>query len=156
MASAALTVWAGLVVAVLAVVLPAAAAPAVVLPAAAAPAPAGPAAAVSVRAPASVQAPASAPAPASGSGPVRPGDPGPVLAPAVLSGGGGPACAPGAADHGGLPAVPARAGGEHAHVPPARPVPEGARAYAAMPVRVLVRGPDRPAPGPVELSVMRV
>ncbi|MEU7604955.1 hypothetical protein [Streptomyces sp. NPDC041003] len=139
MASAALTVWAGLMAAVLAVVLPAAAAPA----------PASPATA-------SASAPASVPAsvPASDAGPVRPGDPNP--APAVFSGVGGPACAPGAADHGGLPAVPARAGGEHAHVPPARPLPEGARPYAAMPVRVLVRGPDRPAPGPVELSVMRV
>ncbi|MEU9082987.1 hypothetical protein [Streptomyces sp. NPDC048357] len=93
-----------------------------------------------------------------------PGSPGPTAGPAVAaasgflaaSDDGGPACAPGAPDHGGLPAGPARAGGEHAHVPPARPVPEGARPYAAMPVRVLVRGPDRPAPGPVELSVMRV
>ncbi|WP_030707994.1 hypothetical protein [Streptomyces sp. NRRL F-2580] len=127
--AAALTVWVGLAVAVavLAVLLPAASAPA--------PAPAGPAAALKA---------ASGPAVAVASGFLAAPDDG------------GPACAPGSHDHGGLPAAPARAGGEHAHLPPARPVPEGARPYVPMPVRVLVRGPDRPAPGPVELSVMRV
>ncbi|WP_030957049.1 hypothetical protein [Streptomyces sp. NRRL S-378] len=74
--------------------------------------------------------------------------------PAVRSG--GPSCAPGAPDHGGTPAVPARAGGDHAQVPPGRPAPPAARPHAGLPVRVPVRGPDRPAPGPVELSVMRV
>ncbi|MFE7182384.1 hypothetical protein [Streptomyces erythrochromogenes] len=73
-----------------------------------------------------------------------------------VAGGGGPSCAPAPPDRGGIPAAPARAGGEHAQVPPARPAPADARPYAAPPVRVLVRGPDRPAPGPVELSVMRV
>ncbi|MER6313038.1 hypothetical protein ABT237_04625 [Streptomyces sp. NPDC001581] len=132
LARAVLTVWAGLAVAVLAVLLPAASAPAPV------PAPAA----------------ASAPAVAVAAGPAAATATGFLAASA--SDDGRPACAPGVPDHGGLPAAPARAGGEHAHVPPARPVPEGARPYAAMPVRVLVRGPDRPAPGPVELSVMRV
>ncbi|MFF4432520.1 hypothetical protein ACFYZ4_25575 [Streptomyces sp. NPDC001513] len=140
LARAVLTVWAGLAVAVLAVLLPAASAPAPVP--AAAPAPAV----------AAGSAPAVAPAPAvaAASGFLA------AAAAASASDDGRPACSPGVPDHGGLPAAPARAGGEHAHVPPARPVPEGARPYAAMPVRVLVRGPDRPAPGPVELSVMRV
>ncbi|MFG2983013.1 hypothetical protein ACGFYQ_17455 [Streptomyces sp. NPDC048258] len=75
---------------------------------------------------------------------------------AAVAEGGGPACAPVAPGHGGTPAVPTRAGGEHAQVPPARLCPEGARPYGTTPVRVLVRGPDRSAPGPVELSVMRV
>ncbi|MFJ9546394.1 hypothetical protein [Streptomyces erythrochromogenes] len=69
--------------------------------------------------------------------------------------GGGPSCAPAPPDRGGTPAAPTRAG-DHAQVPPGRPVPAAVRPYAAPPVRVLVRGPDRPAPGPVELSVMRV
>ncbi|APU41483.1 hypothetical protein [Streptomyces sp. TN58] len=73
-----------------------------------------------------------------------------------LARGGGPSCAPAAPDHGGTPAVPARAGGDHAQVPPGRPVPPVARPHAGLPVRAPVRGPDRPAPGPVELSVMRV
>ncbi|MFB7463887.1 hypothetical protein ACFCZ1_10370 [Streptomyces sp. NPDC056224] len=68
----------------------------------------------------------------------------------------GPSCAPGAPDHGGLPAVPPRTGSDHAQLPPARLCPEAARPYAAAPVRILVRGPDGPAPGPVELSVMRI
>lgn len=68
----------------------------------------------------------------------------------------GPSCAPGAPDHGGVPAVPARAGAEQAQLPPGGTVPGAARPYSAAPVRVLVRGPDRPAPGPVELSVLRV
>ncbi|MEU9299201.1 hypothetical protein [Streptomyces sp. NPDC048269] len=75
---------------------------------------------------------------------------------AAVAEGGGPACAPVAPDHGGTPAVPTRAGGEHAQVPPARLCPAAARPYGTTSVRVLVRGPDRSAPGPVELSVMRV
>ncbi|WP_328739692.1 hypothetical protein OHA91_20095 [Streptomyces erythrochromogenes] len=78
----------------------------------------------------------------------------PHAAPALH--GGGPSCAPAPPEHGGTPAAPTRAGGEHAQVPPARPVPADARPHASPPVRVLVRGPDRPAPGPVELSVMRL
>ncbi|MFJ1564155.1 hypothetical protein ACIOG8_08000 [Streptomyces erythrochromogenes] len=69
--------------------------------------------------------------------------------------GGGPSCAPASPDRGGTPAVPTRAG-DHAQVPPGRPVPAAVRPYSDPPVRVLVRGPDRPAPGPVELSVMRL
>ncbi|MFE9631536.1 hypothetical protein [Streptomyces sp. NPDC006463] len=68
----------------------------------------------------------------------------------------GPSCAPGAPDHGGLPAVPPRTGSDHAQVPPARLCPEAARAYGTTPVRILVRGPGGPAPGPVEPSVMRI
>ncbi|MFE7099660.1 hypothetical protein [Streptomyces erythrochromogenes] len=78
----------------------------------------------------------------------------PAPGPAVRSG--GPSCAPAAPDHGGTPAVPSRSGGDHAQVPPGRSVPPAARPYAGLPVRVPVRDPDRPAPGPVELSVMRV
>ncbi|WP_046777507.1 hypothetical protein [Streptomyces yangpuensis] len=86
--------------------------------------------------------------------PEAPGAPRAAVAVAVR--GGGPSCAPAAPDHGGTPAVPARAGGDHAQVPPGRPVPPAARPYAGLPVPAPVRGPDRPAPGPVELSVMRV
>ncbi|MFJ4775033.1 hypothetical protein [Streptomyces sp. NPDC088762] len=68
----------------------------------------------------------------------------------------GPACAPGAPDRGGVPAVPVRAVGDQAQLPPGAPAPEGTRPYRPIPVRILVRGPDRAAPGPVELSVMRV
>ncbi|MFB0630786.1 hypothetical protein [Streptomyces sp. AB3(2024)] len=68
----------------------------------------------------------------------------------------GPRCAPDAPDHGGVPAVPPRTGCEHAQLPAAGVVPEGARPRGTAPLRVLVRGPDRPAPGPVELSVLRV
>ncbi|MCY0944727.1 hypothetical protein [Streptomyces antarcticus] len=68
----------------------------------------------------------------------------------------GPVCDPGAPGHGGAPAVPARAGADHAQAPAARPAPEEARPHGTAPVRVPVRGPDRPAPGPVELSVLRV
>lgn len=75
---------------------------------------------------------------------------------ATASGDRGPVCDPGAPGRGGLPAVPARAGSDHAQVPAARPVPEGARPHGTAPVRVPVRGPDRQAPGPVELSVLRV
>ncbi|MFJ3859208.1 hypothetical protein ACIPRL_23565 [Streptomyces sp. NPDC090085] len=70
--------------------------------------------------------------------------------------GDGPACAPAAPDRGGMPAAPSRAGGEHAQVPPGRTAPAAARPYADPPVRAPVRGPVRPAPGPSELSVMRV
>ncbi|MFJ9934214.1 hypothetical protein ACIRSJ_13975 [Streptomyces virginiae] len=69
--------------------------------------------------------------------------------------GDGPSCAPASPDRGGTPAAPPRAG-DHAQVPPGRPVPAAARPYADPPARVRVRGPDRSAPGPVELSVMRV
>ncbi|MBT2543522.1 hypothetical protein J7E99_23205 [Streptomyces sp. ISL-44] len=69
---------------------------------------------------------------------------------------GGPSCAPGTGDHGRPPAVPPRAG-DHAHVPAAgRLSADRAWDGRAIPVRDLVRGPDQPAPGPVELSVMRV
>ncbi|MFD9012934.1 hypothetical protein ACFVZ8_08610 [Streptomyces sp. NPDC059558] len=61
-----------------------------------------------------------------------------------------------APERGGAPAVPARAWGEHAQVPPARAAPEEAGPPAAVPVRPLVRGPDRPAPDRLELCVMRV
>ncbi|MFB7172938.1 hypothetical protein ACFCYM_19230 [Streptomyces sp. NPDC056254] len=105
--------------------------------------------------------PEAAPAGTTGRAPLRaepdavPGSPD---APRVgsLARGGGPSCAPAVPDHGGTPAVPARAGGDHAQVPPGRPVPPVARPHAGLPVRAPVRGPDRPAPGPVELSVMRV
>lgn len=78
-------------------------------------------------------------------------------APAVAYGGSGPSCAP-AGDHGRPPAVPPRAGDPgHAHVPAAgRLAADRACDSRAIPVRILVRGPDQPAPGPVELSVMRV
>ncbi|MGW7441506.1 hypothetical protein [Streptomyces sp. NPDC054849] len=102
-----------------------------------------------------VLAAASAPASASASGFGATANPGSVSA-AAFSDGGGPACGPGAPDHDGLPAVPARAQGEHGQVPAGRPVPEEGKPQGAMPVRAVVRGPDRPAPGPVELSVMRV
>ncbi|KOG45025.1 hypothetical protein ADK75_33540 [Streptomyces virginiae] len=75
---------------------------------------------------------------------------------AVFGDGGGPACAPAAPERGGTPAVPARAWGEHAQVPPGRAAPEEAGPPAAVPVRPLVRGPDRPAPDRLELCVMRV
>ncbi|MFD7839364.1 hypothetical protein [Streptomyces sp. NPDC059761] len=68
----------------------------------------------------------------------------------------GPSCDPGSRDHGRAPGVPPRGAGEHAHAPVGRPAVEQAWADRAPPVRVLVRGPDQPAPGPVELSVMRV
>uniref|UniRef100_A0AAU2JT50 Uncharacterized protein n=1 Tax=Streptomyces sp. NBC_00049 TaxID=2903617 RepID=A0AAU2JT50_9ACTN len=68
----------------------------------------------------------------------------------------GPSCDPAAPDRGAVPVAPPRGGYDHAQVPVGRPAPEGVRPHGTMPVRVLVRGPDRPAPGPVELSVMRV
>ncbi|KJY17892.1 MULTISPECIES: hypothetical protein [Streptomyces] len=96
---------------------------------------------------------AAAPAAASDASRAAPRPDRPRADPAVQ--GGGPSCAPASPDRGGTPAVPARAG-DHAQVPPGRPVPVAARPYADPPARVRVRGPDRPAPGPVELSVMRV
>ncbi|MER5809785.1 hypothetical protein ABT143_16585 [Streptomyces sp. NPDC002033] len=68
----------------------------------------------------------------------------------------GPSCAPGAPGHGAVPAPAVRAGDGHAQLPPGGSVPVAQRPYAPAPVRVHVRGPDRPAPGPVELSVLRV
>ncbi|MFF5701512.1 hypothetical protein ACFY7H_03255 [Streptomyces sp. NPDC012794] len=68
----------------------------------------------------------------------------------------GPACGPDSPGHGPAPAVPPRPGQDHAAVPPARPAPGGERPDRGECVRVPVRGPDRPAPSPVELSVMRV
>ncbi|MGO4463586.1 hypothetical protein AB4039_40935, partial [Streptomyces sp. M-16] len=67
-----------------------------------------------------------------------------------------PRCAPDAPGHGGVPVVPPRTGCEHAQLPAAGVVPGEARPRGTAPLRVLVRGPDRPAPGPVELSVLRV
>ncbi|MEU9003007.1 hypothetical protein AB0D15_13785, partial [Streptomyces sp. NPDC048551] len=58
--------------------------------------------------------------------------------------------------HGAVPAPAVRAGDGHAQLPPGGTVPVAQRPYAPAPVRVHVRGPDRPAPGPVELSVLRV
>ncbi|WP_234318310.1 hypothetical protein [Streptomyces sp. NRRL S-244] len=75
---------------------------------------------------------------------------------AAAAAGRGPSCDPGTRDHGQAPGVPPRGAGEHAHAPVGRPAVEQAWADRAPPVRVLVRGPDQPAPGPVELSVMRV
>ncbi|MFG2993702.1 hypothetical protein ACGFZK_31160 [Streptomyces sp. NPDC048257] len=114
---------------------------------------AAPAAAVgSVRtAPAPIPIPASAPVLISDAAPAR-------AQPhaAAFTEGEGPACAPRAPERGGTPAVPPRAAGEHAQVPPARPVPDEAGPPAAMPVRSPVRGPGRPAPDRLELCVMRV
>ncbi|MFD6228899.1 hypothetical protein ACFWFZ_18755 [Streptomyces sp. NPDC060232] len=105
--------------------------------------------------PASRQPPATAAAPtASDAYRAAPLPDRPRADPAVQ--GGGPSCAPASPDRGGTPAVPPRAGGDHAQVPPGRPVPAAARPHADPPVRVRVRGPVRAAPGPVELSVMRV
>ncbi|MFE2146601.1 hypothetical protein ACFXA3_33585 [Streptomyces sp. NPDC059456] len=46
--------------------------------------------------------------------------------------------------------------GEHGHVPAGRPAVEQLWDDRTPPARVRARGPDRVAPGPVELSVMRV
>ncbi|MET9320144.1 hypothetical protein ABZX75_08140 [Streptomyces sp. NPDC003038] len=65
--------------------------------------------------------------------------------------------APGAPDN--VPAVPARASASAEHGTPAgtRPALTWSGVPFAVPrAMVCVRGPDRPAPGPVELSVMRV
>ncbi|MGW7453342.1 hypothetical protein [Streptomyces sp. NPDC054787] len=75
---------------------------------------------------------------------------------AAFGGHRGPACAPGAPDLGDVPGLPARAGAGHGLPPVARALPAGVRTGGETPVRALVRGPDRPVPGPVELSVMRV
>lgn len=68
----------------------------------------------------------------------------------------GPRCSPDAPERGGVPAVPPRTGCEHAQLPAGGVVPEEARPRGTAPLRVLVRGPDRTPPGPVELSVLRV
>ncbi|MFC9297863.1 hypothetical protein ACFTWH_20220 [Streptomyces sp. NPDC057011] len=68
----------------------------------------------------------------------------------------GPACAPAGPDRDGVPGVPVRAGGEHAQLSAGTGLPEGVRPQRPIPARALVRGPDRAAPGPVELAVMRV
>ncbi|MET8753183.1 hypothetical protein ABZW32_24240 [Streptomyces sp. NPDC004667] len=96
-------------------------------------------------APAQVTAPRATPAQAA-----------PAFAPAAGAQEQGPRCAPDGPDHGGVPAVPPRTGGEHAQLPVAGVVPGEAGPRGTAPLRVLVRGPDRPAPGPVELSVLRV
>ncbi|MEW2412155.1 hypothetical protein AB0953_00220 [Streptomyces sp. NPDC046866] len=72
---------------------------------------------------------------------------------------GAPQCGPGPAAPDRDPAVPARAGGhtEHGVAAGSRTAPRGGWAPCALPrALVCVRGPDRPAPRPVELSVMRV
>ncbi|MFE2553259.1 hypothetical protein ACFXGI_32655 [Streptomyces sp. NPDC059355] len=101
---------------------------------------------VSAPVPGAVSASAVAPAAAPAAAPVH----------AVAAGDRGPSCDPGTRDHGQAPGVPPRGGGEHAHAPVGRPAVEQAWADRVAPVRVLARGPDQPAPGPVELSVMRV
>ncbi|MCX4628995.1 hypothetical protein [Streptomyces sp. NBC_01443] len=68
----------------------------------------------------------------------------------------GPSCDPGNRDRGRVPGAAPRGAGEHAHAPVGRPAVEQVWGARTLPVRLLVRGPDRPAPGPVELSVMRV
>lgn len=75
------------------------------------------------------------------------------------AGRGAPQCGPGPAGPERDPAVPARAGGptEHGVAAGSRTAPRGGWAPCALPrALACVRGPDRPAPGPVELSVMRV
>ncbi|WP_284577988.1 hypothetical protein [Streptomyces sp. 2P-4] len=72
----------------------------------------------------------------------------------------GPWCGPGPAGPERVPAVPARAGAQADHVLAgcARPLP-GCAPPAACAVSGPpggARAPDRPAPGPLELSVMRV
>ncbi|MEU9142312.1 hypothetical protein [Streptomyces sp. NPDC048349] len=96
--------------------------------------------------------------PAAATQPPGPAAPGTHAAHAVAREDGGPSCAPGPGDHGRPPAVPPRTGDPaHAPLPAAgRLGADPARNGAALPVRVLVRAPDQPAPGPVELSVMRV
>ncbi|MFG2387282.1 hypothetical protein ACGFYF_00140 [Streptomyces lavendulae] len=68
----------------------------------------------------------------------------------------GPRCAPDGPERGGVPVVPPRSGCEHAQLPAGGVVPGEARPRGTAPLRVLVRGPDRTPPGPVELSVLRV
>ncbi|WLQ35182.1 hypothetical protein P8A18_17865 [Streptomyces castrisilvae] len=90
---------------------------------------------------------AEAPAPAS------------VAASAVDGGQGIPGCGKGGKRDGTEPSTPARARAAHDQAPglaewglPATPGTEPAEAYAPM----TPRGPDEAAPGPVELSVLRV
>ncbi|MER6777488.1 MULTISPECIES: hypothetical protein [unclassified Streptomyces] len=109
---------------------------------------------VSAPVPGAVSASADGSGAASATGPAAAADLPPVRA--VASADRGPACDPGTRDHGQAPGVPPRGTGEHAHALVARPAVEQAWADRTAPVRVLVRGPDQPAPGPVELSVMRV
>ncbi|MCX4542776.1 hypothetical protein [Streptomyces sp. NBC_01565] len=129
-------------------------------------APAGQPAALAAGQPAAlaVHQPAAAPAGPVALGVRQPVDPA-VQPPAAAPAGGpvfavveerGPACAPGGPERGQVPVVPPRGGGEHAHVPAVRAAPEPGWGGRAPAVRVLVRGPDQAAPGPVELSVMRV
>ncbi|MFJ1866784.1 hypothetical protein ACIOD1_19405 [Streptomyces sp. NPDC088097] len=95
----------------------------------------------SVSAAASVSAPAPAPASV-------------ALAPAPAE---GPACRPGGSgQEPGAPALPTRPGADHAQLTAARPAPGGERPRGGEPARAPVRGPDRPTPGPVELSILRV
>ncbi|MET9695623.1 hypothetical protein ABZY31_01685 [Streptomyces sp. NPDC006529] len=68
----------------------------------------------------------------------------------------GPSCSPADADQGRVPAVPQRPTGDHGHPPLARCLPDQPWHGRGAPLRVLARGPDRVAPGPLELSVMRV
>ncbi|MCY0922546.1 MULTISPECIES: hypothetical protein [unclassified Streptomyces] len=75
---------------------------------------------------------------------------------ASVGSGQGPSCAPGGGDHGRIPAVPPRCGDPQHAAPAARVAAEQPAAWRTTPVRVLVRGPDRSTPGPVELSVLRV
>jgi hypothetical protein len=91
-------------------------------------------------------------------GAVGAGSAGPVAAGAAADGG-ERRCAPGSGGSGKGPAVPARAAGQAEHGIPAagRAAVTGCGAPCEVPrALVRVRGPDRPAPGPVELSVMRV
>ncbi|MFI5668070.1 hypothetical protein [Streptomyces sp. NPDC051704] len=108
----------------------------------------------SARVPAPVQGAAAAPVVAPTAAPAV----APAAAPvhAVAAADRGPSCDPGTRDHGQAPGVPPRGAGEHAHAPVGRPAVEQAWADRVAPVRALARGPDQPAPGPVELSVMRV
>ncbi|MFJ7207688.1 hypothetical protein ACIQWR_29630 [Streptomyces sp. NPDC098789] len=68
----------------------------------------------------------------------------------------GPSCAPGDPDRGRVPALPLRGPGDHGCTPLARCAPEQVEHARGAPVRAPARGPDRAAPGPLELSVMRV
>ncbi|THA60412.1 hypothetical protein E6P78_27240 [Streptomyces sp. A0958] len=85
--------------------------------------------------------------------------PAPVAVSAADGGQGLPGCGKGGKRDGGEPAVPARARAAHDQAPglaewglPAAPGTEPVRAPAPM----TPRGPDEAAPGPVELSVLRV
>ncbi|MFE2854925.1 hypothetical protein ACFXJO_27865 [Streptomyces lavendulae] len=82
----------------------------------------------------------------------------PAFAPAAAGGAQeqGPRCSPDGPERGGVPVVPPRSGCEHAQLPAGGVVPGEARPRGTAPLRVLVRGPDRAPPGPVELSVLRV